>query len=72
MVIIMLMKSKMLADIKGSMKYTKPTHSMGIRWVGPLHIFVAIFDGFTLLKKPSMFVCKKVATEHMVSMFREQ
>ena len=69
---ITLMKSKMLADIRGSMKYTKPTHSVGISWICPLHIFVAIFDGFTLLKTPTMFVCKKVEAENMVCLFGEQ
>ena len=36
-----------------------------------LHIFVAIFDGFTLLKTRIIFVCKKVVAEHMVSLFGE-
>ena len=46
---IMLMKSKMLGDTKGSMKYTNPADLVGISWVCPLHIFVAIFYGFTFL-----------------------
>ena len=44
---IMLMKSKMLGDTKGSMKYTNPADLVGISWVCPLHIFVAILMDLT-------------------------
>ena len=69
---IMIMKSKMLADIKESMKYTKTTHFVGFSWVCPLHIFVSIFYGFTFSQIAIMIVCKKVVAEHMVSLLGEQ
>ena len=57
------MKSKMLVDIKDQWALVGYAHFISL---------LTFFNGFTLLKTPTMFVCKKIEAEHMVCLFGEQ
>lgn len=55
---LILMKSKILCDIQGSMKYAKASRSMGFIWVCLIHLFATMFNKFTFSQTATMFVCK--------------
>ena len=67
----MVMKSKMVCDIQGSLKFSMPSRSVGLSWVYPIHLFANMFNQFTFTQTPTMFVCKEVRCEDMVALLGE-
>jgi hypothetical protein len=65
---VMALRSKMTFDIKGALKFSKASRSVGLSWFCPMHIFAHIFKGLTVIHARTMYICREVGEDEMNGM----
>ncbi|KAI5076665.1 hypothetical protein GOP47_0008730, partial [Adiantum capillus-veneris] len=69
---VMSLKAKIVADVRASLKFGKASHSVGLGWCCPPHVFSSIFRSLPFHHINTMYVCKDLHYDTLEAILGEK